>query len=132
MELSLYSELRDENNLETNDVPLFFSTKISLSDVDSATTFEDLYVKIIHKLELDPPDNLKGKIYSLQLHQINYWAQSNRRQFYQMIKIPSDLDTPRGANRRIEPPLAQRDGAFRIHFYTTHIQIGTVSLVKTK
>jgi len=128
MEISLYSELGAQNNLETDDSPFFFATKIPLSDLDSPVTFEDLYVKIIHKLELDPPEKLKGKVYSLQLNQIKYWAQNQERQLYQLIRIPSDLNS----GKKVELLLAQKDGVFKVHFYATHIQIGTVSLVKAR
>ncbi len=68
MYLSIYSENTDikESTLQ-NDATLFFSTKISLSEIKLGVTFKDLILIILRELESDPPSKMYGKIYHFQL-----------------------------------------------------------------
>jgi len=124
MYLSIYSENTEvKESTLLNDATLFFSTKISLSEIKPGVTFKDLIAIVLRELESDPPSKMNGKIYYFQLFQIAYWAQNEGQQFYQTIHIPSDLTEPKF------PLLAKKDGTYRVHFYAKHKHIGNKTMM---
>ncbi len=131
MYLSLYSELEPTgtNPDPTNDPTFFFSTKISSPNPDLQVTFLDLINEIYKQLQLEPPDNLKNKVYYFELFQIKYWAQANDRQFFHTIEIPSGSTLKQGPSGQEFPILAKKDGTYKVHFYAKHKHIGNLSLI---
>jgi hypothetical protein len=132
MYLSIYSELEQPDSKQINEPTFFFSTKISLSEVDTKTNFGDLIMKLFRELELDPPSQLKGKVFYFKLFQIKYWAQAHDHQFFQTINIPSDVPLTSDLTNKEFPLPIKKDGTFRIHFYATHKHVGNIAVVNTQ